>query len=46
MKAILTVQEAASIMEIELATLNDLISCGDLPAIGSNKDLVKKCVII
>ena len=43
MKAILTVQEAASIMEIELATLNDLISCGDLPAIGSNKDLVKKC---
>ena len=39
---ILTLQEAAKILNVDLPTLNDLIQCGDLAAIGSNKQLIKK----
>ena len=42
-KNLLNLSEAASLIGVDVETVKDFISCGDLVAVGSEKALVRKC---
>ena len=42
-KNLFNLSEAASLIGVDVETVKDFISCGDLAAVGSEKALVRKC---
>ena len=43
-KNILKLDEAAKYLGVSIDDVKDLVSNGDLPAIGSQKTMIKRCV--